>query len=186
MPNQLPAETIDTKQKILRAAAQIINSAGVMALTLEAVAKEARISKGGLLYHFPSKDALMKGMNDYLLQRFVAEVEDAAKQDPVEEGKWTRAYTSVTFRQLDDEIDINVAFLAAAATNPDLLRAMAKQMQALQAHIENDHIDPIISTVIRLAVDGMYFNQLYGADLQEDACEKVLNHLISLTKEATA
>ncbi|MDF2873885.1 MAG: transcriptional regulator, TetR family [Sporomusa sp.] len=183
MKNQTSGETIATRQKILRAAAQIINTAGVFALTLEAVAKEAKISKGGLLYHFSNKDALMKGMNDYLIQGYINDVECAANEDPCEKGKWTRAYTTVTFKQLGSEFDMNVAFLAAVATNPELLKSVSKHLQVLQAHIENDHIDSTLSTVIRLAVDGMYFNQLHGMNLSEDAREKVLNYLISLTKE---
>jgi AcrR family transcriptional regulator len=185
MQNQTPNETIDTKQKILRAAAQIINTTGVLALTLEAVAKEAKISKGGLLYHFPNKDSLMKGMNDYLMQNYIDEVECAANEDTCEKGKWTRAYTTITFKQLDNQFDMNVAFLAAVATNPTLLKSMTEHLQVLQARIENDRIDPIVATVIRLAVDGMYFNQLYGINLQEDVREKVLNYLIALTKEDT-
>lgn len=183
MQKHSPHETIDTKQKILRAAAQVINNTGVLALTLEAVAKEAKISKGGLLYHFPSKDALLQGMNDYLLQGFIAEVENTVKQDPNEKGKWSRAYTAVTFNQSDSELDMNVAFLAAVATNPELLKAMAKHLQVLQTRIENDQIDPIVATVIRLAVDGMYFNQLYGMNLREDVHDKVLDYLLSLAKE---
>ena len=35
---------------------------GVAKLTLEAVAKEAGVSKGGLLYHFSNKEALIEGM----------------------------------------------------------------------------------------------------------------------------
>jgi AcrR family transcriptional regulator len=183
MPKKTPTETIDTRQKILLAAAQIINTTGVLALTLEAVAKEAKISKGGLLYHFPSKDVLMKGMNDYLLQGFTDEVEHAANEDPCEKGKWARAYTTTTFTQLDREFDMNVAFLAAVATNPELLNSMSQHLQLLQSRIENDHIDPIVSTVIRLAVDGMYFNQLYGMNLREDVRKQVLNYLLALTKE---
>lgn len=183
MKNRHSSETIDTKQKILRAAAQVIHTTGVLALTLEAVAKEAQISKGGLLYHFPSKDALLQGMNDYLLHGFIAEVENYASQDPSEKGKWTRAYAEATFSQPDNELAMNVAFLAAAATNTELLKTMADHLQVLQTRIENDQIDPIVSTVIRLAVDGLYFNQLYGMNLRKDAHEKVLNYLISLTKE---
>ena len=35
---------------------------GVSAMTLEAVAREAGLSKGGLLYHFASKDELIAAM----------------------------------------------------------------------------------------------------------------------------
>ena len=51
-----------TRQKILAAASQIVQCKGVAKLTLEAVAKEAGVSKGGLLYHFSNKEALIEGM----------------------------------------------------------------------------------------------------------------------------
>jgi AcrR family transcriptional regulator len=183
MQNKTPDEIIDTKQKILRAAAKIINTTGVLSLTLESVAKEAKISKGGLLYHFPNKNTLMKGMAEYLIQGFNNEVVRAANKDSCEKGKWTRAYTTITFNQLDDEFDMNVAILAAMAMNPELLESISKHLKVLQVRIENDHIDSIVSTIIRLAVDGIYFNHLYGMSLRKDVHKKVLDYLISLTKE---
>ena len=44
------------------ATSQIVQCKGVAKLTLEAVAKEAGVSKGGLLYHFSNKEALIEGM----------------------------------------------------------------------------------------------------------------------------
>ncbi len=185
MKEQAALETIDTRQKILRAAAQIINTAGVLALTLEAVAKEAKISKGGLLYHFPSKEALLKGMNDYLMRSFIAEVKRAANGDPCAKGRWTRAYTTTTFTHLAGDFAMNVAFLAAAATDPGMVKAMSQHLRGLQTHIADDDIDPVVSTIVRLAVDGLYFNELYGMHLEEDVRNKVFNRLIRLTKEET-
>ncbi len=171
-----------TKRRILRAAAHIVNTAGVLALTLEAVAKEAGISKGGLLYHYAGKEALLTGMHDYVMQGFIGGVESAAAADPCEKGRWTRAYATTTFAQLAGEFDLNVAVLAAVATNPALLKSAAGHLKELQARIGNDRLDPAVSAVVRLAADGMYFNELYGMSLEEDSREKVLNGLISLTR----
>jgi AcrR family transcriptional regulator len=44
-----------TRENILRAANLVVVEEGVSRMTLEAVAREAGVSKGGLLYHFPSK-----------------------------------------------------------------------------------------------------------------------------------
>lgn len=172
-----------TKEQILKAAADIINTEGVFSLTLEAVAKKVGISKGGLLYHFSSKDALLEGMVRYLMQNFTTGMEATVAKDSHETGKWTRAYTTLTFSQSADDIHINTAFLAAVATKPELLKFMVERLQQIHENIENDNISPTIATVIRLAVDGMYFNQLYGMDLQKDTREEVLHYLIALTKE---
>jgi hypothetical protein len=48
---------------------------------------------------------------------------------------------------------------------------MANDMKILQSRIDNDQLDPIVSTVIRLAIDGMYFNQLYGMKLSYEVRE---------------
>lgn len=177
------AKKTDTKANILKATAKIINEEGIFSLTLEAVAKVAGVSKGGLLYHFPSKEALLEGMVNYLLCGFADDMGKTVLADNVEKGKWTRAYTNLTFEQEKDDIDMNTAFLAAVATKPDLLKPMAEQLQKIHVNIENDNIDPIIATIIRLAVDGIYFNQLYGIELKDSTRQQVLQRLIALTKE---
>ena len=183
MNNKIINETMDTKQKILKAAAHIINTEGVLSLTLEIVAKEAGLSKGGLLYHFPSKDALIEGMNDYLLNRYVTKLKNVAEIDSLEKGRWTRAYVTETFHQLDNEYDMNAAFLAAAATNPKLFEPMKEQFQEIQSLVEKDQIDPTMATVVKLAVDGLYFNELFGQlYLQKDLRKKVLKFLTDLTR----
>ena len=177
------AKKTDTKKQILNAATKLINEEGIFALTLESVAKLAGVSKGGLLYHFPSKEALLEGIVNFLIQGFTDDMNSAAQEDHDQKGKWTRAYTALTFNQENDAIDLNTAFLSAIATNPELLKPMAESLEKLHWHIENDGLDPTIATIIRLAVDGMYFNQLFGMNLKEDAREQVFNYLIDLTRE---
>jgi AcrR family transcriptional regulator len=169
----------------LRVAAQIINEDGVLSLTLEAVAKRAGISKGGLLYHFSSKDALMEGMNDFLLLSYINKVECAANADTREKGKWTRAYATEAFGPIEQEMFMDAAFISAAATNPMLFKSMIDNLRKLHNNIENDKIDPVSATVVRLAADGLYYNHLYGINLTKDMQEKVLTFLISLTLEDT-
>jgi len=49
----------DTRDRILDALETLLLDDGADKATLEAVASRAGVSKGGLLYHFPSKDAMM-------------------------------------------------------------------------------------------------------------------------------
>src|SRR5699024_3588223 len=54
------------RSRALDAFARILVSHGERAATLEAVAETAEISKGGLLYHFGSKDELVAGLVERL------------------------------------------------------------------------------------------------------------------------
>ena len=51
-----------TRDALLDAAKRVMQRVGAGHLTLDAVAKEAGVSKGGLLYHYPSKGDLLRGM----------------------------------------------------------------------------------------------------------------------------
>jgi AcrR family transcriptional regulator len=51
--------------QLLKSAANIVNEQGIEYLTLDAVAKRAGVSKGGLLYHFNNKAALIQGLVNY-------------------------------------------------------------------------------------------------------------------------
>src|SRR5687767_9360847 len=70
---------LTTRDKILEAAAELVGDVGARRLTLDAVAERAGLSKGGLLYNFPSKDALLQGMVERLIGELRAEKE-ARKQ----------------------------------------------------------------------------------------------------------
>ena len=53
---------LGTRVKLLQAAAKVVAQHGAGSLTLEHVALMAQVSKGGLLYHFPNKYALLDAL----------------------------------------------------------------------------------------------------------------------------
>ena len=56
---------VSKRIQLLQAAAAIVDEQGSEYLTLDAVAKKAGVSKGGLLYHFKNKFALIQGLVDH-------------------------------------------------------------------------------------------------------------------------
>ena len=79
-----------TKDKICDAAIQITVRDGLPAMTLDAVAKEAGISKGGLMYHFRSKDEMVRGVLDYFSQRCETMLLRRVIDDPEPRLRWAR------------------------------------------------------------------------------------------------
>ena len=56
-----------SRDGMLAAAEAVVVESGATRLTLDAVAKKAGVSKGGVLYHFPTKDALLEAMIERLV-----------------------------------------------------------------------------------------------------------------------
>ncbi|GAA0591406.1 TetR/AcrR family transcriptional regulator [Virgibacillus siamensis] len=174
----------DTRHKILKAASNIVQQDGILDLTLEAAAEQAGVSKGGLLYHFPSKDALIEGMVQHLFENYAVNIKKEADQDPVQKGRWTRAFIKETYQQSTPDKNMDAGLMAAAAINPDLLKPVQDAYEEWQQNIEQDGFDPINATVLRLAVDGLWFSEIFGlAPLEKSQRKLVLERLIQLTKE---
>lgn len=176
-----------TRQLILHSAYSLIVEEGVGQLTLHAVADRANISKGGLLYHFPNKNALIIGLIEDLFGRFNHRMLNDIKENGEHSGRWAHAYIRTTFHSEeneDQELQISVGLLAALVNSPKLLQPAQNFYQEWQKNMEEDGIDPAIATICRLASDGLWFTDMFGlAPLTDkDLRERVLNILLQLSK----
>lgn len=175
---------LTTRQTILQAAYQLVQREGGDRLTLDAVAHEAGLSKGGLLYHFPTKDALVGGMVAHLIDQFERDLELARGKETPGPGSWLRAYIRASCNSPDEEINGATALLAAVANNPSLLEPLRSRYDSWQMHTENDGVPPARATIIRLALDGLWFAELLdlappGGSLRE----QLITELLALTHE---
>ncbi|MFJ7755122.1 TetR family transcriptional regulator [Peribacillus muralis] len=172
------------RQHILKSATDFILQNDFNSLTLDSVAKQAGISKGGLLYHFPSKEALMIGLAQYIFEKFNMQFNvHANKENPIEKGTWCRALIEVTKWDLEHNAELNIGLIAASMLNADVSESISQSYQYVQNKVEQDNIDPITATIIRLAIDGLYYSELFNlAPLDENLREKVLQQLIAMTK----
>ena len=159
-----------TRSELLRAANQVVEAQGVAGLTLDAVAREAGVSKGGLLYHFPSKDALIGGMIEQLLAAFDAALaaQLAADTGPAS-GRWLRAYVRASFADDVAALRDSAGLLAAVSNNPALLDPLHHHAADWQRQAESDGLDPALGTLVRLATDGLWFAELLGLAAPEQA-----------------
>ena len=87
-------------ETLLDAAIRVVTRDGFAAMTLDAVAKEAGVSKGGLTHHFATKDALITAMLDHFVQRLLRELDRVAADDPAVKGRRVRAMMDVAFPEL--------------------------------------------------------------------------------------
>lgn len=171
------------RNMILSAASGIVKNQGVEKLTLETVAKEAGVSKGVLLHHFPNKEALIRGMMEELTGSFVSGVQTRAAGTAAEKGKWSRAYVGALREDIEEKKEIGTAISAALFTNPELLEQLRNEYSIWQRNAENDGIDPVNSTIVRLAVDGLWYSEMFGlGKLDDELRQQVIEKLIEMTK----
>ena len=170
--------------RLLDAAERVVGRQGVAALTLEAVAREAGVSKGGLLYHFPSKSDLVTAVVQRLGRRCESDQAMAIAADEQTAGSFARAYLQARSQPLDpEEAPIHTALLAAAGTDPQYLEPIRQKIAAWQARLEDDGIDPEMATIVRLAIDGLCLCELLRLPVpQGDLRRRVVAKLTEMTR----
>jgi AcrR family transcriptional regulator len=174
-----------TRKLILMAANRVVRRDGVAHLTIDAVAREAGLSKGGVLYHFPSKEALIGGMVGSLLEGFTRDLSRATAQEEDGPGRWMRAYIRASCTSDPEEAEITTSLLAAIGTNPQLLEPFQRQYRQWQERAEQDGLPPALATLLRLAADGLWLADLFGLAPPEGALrEQVIQALLQLAKSS--
>jgi AcrR family transcriptional regulator len=176
------------QDRVLNAAEVVVARDGVAGLTLEAVAREAGVSKGGLLYHFPSKSALITSIVERLGQRCDSEQTKAIDKDPCEVGRFTRAYLTARAKPIDPKDQpVHNALIAAAGTDPQFLAPMLERGKSWQKQLENDGIDPATAMIVRLAIDGFCLCTLLGIPVPTGELRRnILDRLLAMTRERDA
>jgi AcrR family transcriptional regulator len=172
------ARGADTRERLLDAAAAVVRRDGPQALTLDSVAAEAGVSKGGLLYHFGSKRELLDAMLIGFLEEFDREIDAASEGDTFAHG-WVRASDMSGWAAAQRATEF--AFLAALVGEPGAMGEVRARYDAWQARLVEEADDPVQATVARLAADGLWLADLLGlAPPSGELREHVLARLLEL------
>jgi AcrR family transcriptional regulator len=180
------ADPRGARERLLDAAEARLLAGGSRARVLDAVARDAGVSKGGLLYHFPSKAALVGGLVERMRDGLEGAQEELALADGAP-GRWTRAYLGSTVDAAGAPADASATLLAAIlACLGDSQRGLGELRDAFaawQQRLEDDGLDPATATVVRLAADGLWLSQLLGLPTLDPALLRgVLARLEELTR----
>lgn len=155
-----------TRKRILDAAEARLLKLGPNGLVLEGVAADAKVSKGGLLYHFQSKEVLVDGLIERMLDEFDHLQDTAVAVDRKAVGRWTRAYLASTVTDAgfpaDSSAQLMAGILAAIDNDPVRLGIIRKRFATWHARLLRDGIDPVQATIVRLAADGLWLSALLG------------------------
>ncbi|WP_017588990.1 TetR/AcrR family transcriptional regulator [Nocardiopsis ganjiahuensis] len=154
--------TSNTRDRILDALQDILISDGYSSVTLELVARTAEVSKGGLLYHFPSKASMMVG----LMERVRALAEEEFREAVVSEEGVVRYFLRTSLPQTSAEGELYWAVIAALRSKEDIppeAGILVKELFDRWGDLLHAELtDPVLAETIRLAGDGMYMSSIAG------------------------
>ena len=147
------------EDRLIDAAERVVIEVGAGHLTLEAVARAAGVSKGGLLYHFPSKEALLQGMIDRHLRDIDARVAGLGG-DSRSPAELVRRRVRALLELDPQRRAIGAALIAACAVNPALMSSLRGRFREFADELAQFPGGFEKAAIVLLAVDGLLLGEL--------------------------
>lgn len=159
-PNHRKQRANNSREHILDTYVDLLIRSGERAATLDAVATAAKVSKGGLLYHFSSKKALLEALAERTL---TLAKEDFAAMAQASEG--ASAYYINSSTPDNTPFDRALIALSRLAQNNNELaqQTMSRVQEGWHSLILAELGDERIARAVLLLGDGMYYNAAFGA-----------------------
>ncbi|OIN67548.1 TetR family transcriptional regulator [Exiguobacterium sp. KRL4] len=171
------AKALETRRRITDATVQIMLNRGFPQLTLEEVAKQAQVSKGGLLYHFASKEELLMGVIEEQEARQFQQYQTYREQGLGQ----MEAFVMLQAQHEEEfclDIDTVLFLLSFLKENAAFVEERKKQVhQFFNQLIENT--DPVEAMMIRFTLDGLKMSEHFqfgqpAPDLRNALIERLL------------
>lgn len=170
------------RSKILEAAVRVVDRDGVTGVTFDSVSAESGVTRGGMLYHFPSRDVLLQAIHQHLADQWEASLESIA-------GKPVRSTTA-------EERAVAFARAAARSATRSELLFLLQSSTSLAFNAPWDGVldrwapaapsrvdDPVVLArfIARLAADGLWvYESLSSKPLSSKVRQAVAEHLAQM------
>ncbi|CAN7312864.1 TetR/AcrR family transcriptional regulator [Mesorhizobium amorphae] len=171
----------NSRDKILAAAAEVARETGPGSLSLDAVASRAGVSKGGLLYNFPTKAKLMQG----LVEDYLREFEQALESRATDNGGESRlaAYIRLSADDCEEPKPSASWIFSAIAEDPDFMTPIKTFKQQLFERLKDETPDIKALLVCFLAIEGLRSMNLFDSDvLSQDERRLLVASLLEIAK----
>jgi AcrR family transcriptional regulator len=177
----MKARRANSREKILAAAADVARETGPGSLSLDAVASRAGVSKGGLLYNFPTKAKLMQGLVEDYLRAFEAALEsrttDVSGESPL------AAYIRLSANEWEKPQPSTSWIFSAIAEDPDFLTPIKSFKRQLFERLKADAPDLKALLICYLAIEGLRSMNLFDSVvLSQDERRLLVSSLLEIAK----
>ncbi len=170
---------IAVRRRILVAAAEVVTQQGLEALTIDAVAATAGLTKGGVLYHYQHKADILRGLAEAFIEEFERDWEQELELMPPRRfgsGRVPRSYVAATTR-VNTSDGLSAALLAAVIADQATRRLLSDRVQVwYQRVVQEDGREHLGGAGVQacLAADGYWVLTLLGLRPMASAPESLV------------
>jgi AcrR family transcriptional regulator len=182
------------REQLLDAAQAVILEQGIGTMTLDKVAAKAKVSKGGLLHHFPSKDALVGAIVRRVVNAWRSDLREAIAGQPEGRLRVPRAMLDGCISKPEEWTETlrnaSICVIAAMSEHPKHAEPSREVYAELEDTMHRDGTPEGLAQLVVCAMDGLWMSFVFGtrafSKQRLDAMATCLRSVIAMHDEEPA
>jgi len=168
------------RDRIITGALELAHRDGFDALTFDTLAEHVGLSRGGVIYHFRTKNELLEGIANAFFERWRAEALEALGK-PIAQASRAERIEALTRSVLDGEIlPGEVSFMLSATPEAEMLKEAWNTLR--REWVGGMRELTAMQRVALLAVDGWWANRAVDTDSQDPDDPEIAEIIVSLAR----
>lgn len=175
----------NNRERILEAAEAIVKARGAAKLTYEELCRESGFTRGGLTYHFPTKDSLLQALLERDVLQWQAREQQLRPADAPPAAAELIAYLRA-FTVEDAEKRRFVAGMLSAVAHDHALLDPVRRLHAERASSAHWDRAALRQQILRFAAEGLFWSEFFRCtELPAEARAQLVTELEALARAWT-
>ncbi len=146
------------KEALLDAALDLVAEHGFEGLTYDALSERSGTSKGGLLYHFPSKEALLRDITERLAARYSDARRVAVESLPPSPSRELKGNTLASLNNSSNSDNVSAKMMVSGHWDAEV----GKKHRRMRFDDISKGVGFDRAAVVYLATEGLWFMEIAG------------------------
>jgi AcrR family transcriptional regulator len=171
------------RQIVLDAARRIVRERGAGKLTFDELVHESGVTRGGITYHFATKEALLRALVESDIEQWSELERKHRPKDANEATAELVAYIRAHTERNEDRRRFVTGMLSAVTMDHSLLDPVRDFMQERSAGTDWDDMQ-LRRHLLRLASEGLFWSEIFGCcELKPDVRKRLVALMEELARE---
>jgi AcrR family transcriptional regulator len=149
------------REAVLAAAEALVKDIGAANLTFDELVRRSGITRGGIVYHFRTKDALLEALVEHDLDQWRKRVADK-RSHTTGPAADLAAYIASSTEPDEESSRLCAGLLSAASSSKALNEPWRLYFAQHHVDVNRKQADPVLATLLSLAAEGLFWQETLG------------------------
>lgn len=173
----------NARERLMGCMMDIVRDEGAGALTYDNLVAKSGLTRGGILYHFPSKESMLQGLVDHFMRQELGKVEERWEKHGKTPDGLLKAEIECALEADDKDQQISVSLLPVVIQNPAMMKEIQQIVEERYKNLDQTSVGFEKAALTLLVIDAFEMSKAFGFTLlSEKKRKQVLKLLYALVE----